>query len=202
MSEVLQSQEVIKLYENQYIKPDLSDDDILEHFGVKGMKWGIRKAKKKIFGSKLKRKNKGSKEKNKKPKYASNKEAMDAQDLAYIKKNKSQFSTKELNEVMNRITAEQRLSQMAKEQKRNKSKFRRVIHSKAFKVVAFASLSALSYASVNALMTDKSNRSGKQFAKDLGKGAAVGALGALPVPDQTKNDVKRLVGQHNKKKKG
>lgn len=32
----------IKLYEYDYSKPDLLDDEILEHHGIKGQKWGVR----------------------------------------------------------------------------------------------------------------------------------------------------------------
>lgn len=40
MSEILQSQETIKLFEHEDLKPEL--DDVLEHHGILGMHWGRR----------------------------------------------------------------------------------------------------------------------------------------------------------------
>ena len=37
--------EEVRLFENEYDKPDLTDD-ILEHYGVKGMHWGVRRMQK------------------------------------------------------------------------------------------------------------------------------------------------------------
>ena len=39
--EILQTEESVKLYEYDQSKPDL-DEEILEHFGILGMRWGKR----------------------------------------------------------------------------------------------------------------------------------------------------------------
>ena len=40
MSKILQTKEIIKLYEYNY--NNLSLDDAIKHFGIKGQKWGIQ----------------------------------------------------------------------------------------------------------------------------------------------------------------
>lgn len=219
MGEILQAKEVVKLYEYQYNTSDL--DEILEHHGIKGQKHGVRngppypldsaistgKRLKKSIGS-IKRKaaskskvRKAKKaaavkvktEQANKPKYASNREAIEAKDLEYISKNKGKFSTNEMNEVMNRISAEQRLDKMVYDQKQAK----KVTNSKAFKVIATTAVSGLSYAAVNYAMAGTEGRkkySGKKFATDLAIGAAVGAIGQIPIVGQSAQDVKRLKG--------
>ena len=41
MSEIIQSEEIVKLYEYNQFKPDL-DEETIEHFGILGMHWGVR----------------------------------------------------------------------------------------------------------------------------------------------------------------
>ena len=235
MSEILQTQPSVKLYEYDYSKPDLLDDDILEHHGIKGQKHGVRNGPpypldssistgnklKKTIGS-IKRKaasksearrvEKAKKAKAKaeaerkkaeeanKPKYASNREAIEAKDLEYISQNKGKFSTNEMNEVMNRVNAEQRIDQMVYNQKQAK----KVTNSKAFRIITTTAISGLSYAAVNYAMAGtegRKNYSGKKFATDLAIGAGVGLVGqALPQPySQSAQDIKRLKGLSYKK---
>lgn len=118
---------VLRLYEYDYDKPPL--EDVIIHYGVKGMKWGVRKDKKRLFGSKRRKK--------KDKVYKSNEEAIAAKDLKYIQKHKDKFSTKELNQVMNRVEAETKLDKMAK-QSTSKARKRvdKILKSKAFKAIA------------------------------------------------------------------
>lgn len=51
MSEVLQSQEIVRLYEYEPCKPDL--EDYIEHHGVKDMHWGVRNGPPYPLSSKL-----------------------------------------------------------------------------------------------------------------------------------------------------
>lgn len=207
MGEILQTKEVVKLYEYSYNTMDL--DDVLEHHGIKGQKHGVRNGPpypldskistgrrlKKSVGSikrKLASKSKVKKAKKEKPKYASNREAIEARDLEYISKNRGKFSTNEMNEVMNRISTEQRLDQMVYNQKQAK----KVTNSKAFKIIANTAISGLSYASVNYAMAGTEGRkkySGKKFATDLAIGAGVGLIGQI-IPGSAAQDVKRLKG--------
>lgn len=127
-----------------------------------------------------------------KPKYETKKEAIDAKDLEYISKNKGMFSTNELNEVMNRVNAEQRIDQMVYNQQQAK----KVTNSKAFKIISTTAISGLSYAAVNYAMAGKEGRAkydGKKFATDLAIGAGVGLVGQL-IPGNAAQDVKRLKG--------
>ena len=194
MSEVLQNEEVIKLYEEDHDKPDLSD--ALAHYGVLGMKWGHRKDKYKSGVKKARKKwklvSKTASKRAKaavkpKPKYASKEDAMRAKDVAYINKHKGEFTTNELNQVMNRIQAEQRISQMAYNQKRST----RVKNSRAFKIIMGATISGLTYAAVNRAMTnDPANKTKTKFMTDFAKGAGVGA--AAQIFPAASGDLQRL----------
>ena len=57
MSEILQSQETIKLFEYDITKPELSEEE-LEHFGIPGMKWGVRKERERKGKAQRRRKKK------------------------------------------------------------------------------------------------------------------------------------------------
>ena len=142
MSEVLQSQDVIKLYENEYPKPDLSNS--LEHYGILGMKWGVRRYQKKN-GSYTSEGKKRLKKKSKVKAYEDPKEALEAKDLKYINKNKNKYTTKEINQVLSRVDAEKRLSEMAKKQSSSKAKtaIKKMFKSKAFKMVAAVAVGSL-----------------------------------------------------------
>lgn len=219
MGEILQSQSVVKLYEYQY-NNFMDLDEALEHHGIKGQKHGVRngppypldsaistgKRLKKSVGSikrKMASKSKVRKarkariareraEQANKPKYENKRQAIEAKDLEYISKNKGMFSTNEMNEVMNRISAEQRLDKMVYDQKQAK----KVTNSKAFKIIATTAISGLSYAAVNYAMAGtegRKNYNGKKFATDLAIGATVGAIGQV-IPGPAAQDVKRLKG--------
>ncbi len=132
----------IKLYEFDYDKPEL--EDALLHYGVLGMKWGVRRyqnpdgsytdAGRKHYGIKSRRKEKT---------YANKDEAIAARDLKYINKHKSDYSTKELNDLMNRINTEDRLSKMASSSDKTKNRVKSIMRSNAFKAAATVSIVAL-----------------------------------------------------------
>lgn len=139
----------IKLYEFDYDKPAI--EDALIHYGVLGMKWGVRRyqnpdgsytdAGRKHYGIKSSRKEKT---------YASKDDAIAARDLKYINKHKSDYSTKELNDLMNRINTEQRLSDMAnKTSKNTKNKVKAIMNTKAFKTAATVSVVALAATAIS-----------------------------------------------------
>ncbi len=143
------SEEIIRLYEYDQEKPDI--ESALAHFGIKGQKWGVRRyqnpdgtytdAGRRRYGFKSRRK----KEKT----YKSKEEAIEARDLKYINKHKSEYSTKELNDLMNRINTEQRLSQMAKQDSEAKKNVKKIFKSNTFKTIAVASLAAFIITSYN-----------------------------------------------------
>lgn len=175
MGEVLQSQSIIRLYEYDYDKPPL--EDAIIHYGVKGMKWGVRKDKKRLFGSKRRKKREKT--------YKSNEAAIEAKDLKYIQKHKDKFSTKELNQVMNRIDAETRLEKMAKQSSSGaKGKVKKILNNKVFKAVAIVALAAGAAATYKyaynvwkrnpRLLVDKQMPKGRQFGRDFGRAIAVG----------------------------
>ena len=121
----------IKLYEYDYAKPDLSED-FLEHFGVKGMHWGIRKDgkpqgyqgsgrkrraaryKQGIEGSRIRKSKRTYKVSDKTESSKKSKEQIiEDKDIKEMDRRKDEFTTKEINDVLNRINTEQRLSDLA-----------------------------------------------------------------------------------------
>ncbi len=188
--------EEIRLYEYDQEKLDI--ESALAHFGIKGQKWGVRRyqnpdgtytdAGRKRYGFKSRRK---KVEKI----YKSKEEAIEARDLKYINAHKSDYSTKELNDLMNRINTEQRLSDMAnKSNKDTKKKVEKIFKSNAFKVIATASIIALTITSYNFwswLKSDDINET-FQFGKELKKtGKEIGRIMANDKFGKYKNLLKK-----------
>jgi hypothetical protein len=178
----------IKLYEYENSKPELeyyiqhynhNHDPRNGQFTTGSSVGGLSTRKRK------KMEDKKAKQKKKESKTTKTKEqALEDRDLQYIKEHVDDFSTKELNDLLNRINTESRLNDMAaKESSKNKSKIKKIISSPAFKLTAALALSGLSYASYNAYkgataptprLTDKSNPYRNQFIKDIGTGIGKG----------------------------
>lgn len=163
MSEILQSQSIVKLYEYEYNSFDL--DDAIVHYGVKGMKWGIRKDRRRGL-SKLWRRRK------KKKTYKDPQDALAAKDVKYVNANKSKYSTKEINTMLNRIDAERRLSEIANKSP-VKSKVKKVLNSKTFKVASGVAVGALAFAAYQYIHDATVGIDGKMLIgeRDIGKAA-------------------------------
>lgn len=186
------SEEIIRLYEYNQEKPDI--ESALAHFGIKGQKWGVRRyqnpdgtytdAGRKRYGFKSRRK----KEKT----YKSKEEAIEARDLKYINKHKSEYSTKELNDLMNRINTEQRLSDMANQDNKFKKNIKKITKSNAFKTAATISIAALLItghnffewlnASDNEILNPELKNSTFNFGKELKKTAK--SIGGMAVNEK------------------
>lgn len=139
----------IRLYEFDYDKPNLEDAVI--HFGIKGQKWGVRRYQNPDGSyTDAGRRRYGIKSKRKEVSYATKEDAIAARDLKYINKHKSDYSTKELNDLMNRINTEQRLSDMANASSRKtQKKINEILKSKAFKTAATVTVAALAITAIN-----------------------------------------------------
>ena len=136
------------LYEYDHEKPDLTEE-FLEHHGVLGMKWGVRKGppyplggglkgwaerrkKKKLYKKRVKtlkkaRKIKAKKTEEVKKDNRTKEELIKSKDLNAIKKNISKFSNSELQSVMDRIDKEQRFNEyVAKQNQASKTKVQKI----------------------------------------------------------------------------
>ncbi len=120
------------LYEYDYAKPELTDE-FLEHYGVLGMHWGIRKQpkytgslrqrirKKKAYKSRVKALKKARKIKakvtaEKKEAAKTKEEIIRTRDAAAMLKNIDKFTTQEINDFNNREIAIDNLSKNVKNQ--------------------------------------------------------------------------------------
>lgn len=186
-----------KLYEYETFKPELEDlahhnivGEELYHFnhnhdprngqfttGPGGGSGSVSSKKKK----KNKKSNKEGTD-NKNPKSEASEKAIKDKDLLYVKEHVDDFSTQEINELLNRINAEARLDEMINKNspKSKKEHAKKIISSPAFKLAASLTLAGLGYATYNSYkgvtatpkrLTDKSNPYYKQFAKDALYGA-------------------------------
>ena len=168
MSEILQSQETVKLFEYDYDKPDLTEEDALAHHGVKGQRWGIRKDRRGGgSGGKSKKKRRALIKSKPINKYKTNEDALKAKDLKYINKHKNEFTTKELNQVMSRVEAESKLNNMVK-QSSSRGKIKRIIKNPAFKAVATIAIGSLVLAGVSTYNRGQSAVKNKEYRKLMG----------------------------------
>lgn len=146
MSEILQSEE-IKLYEYNQYKPEL-DDEIVEHFGILGMRWGTRNGPPYPLGSNIStgrrlkkgagggsgsitRKQKRALKKARKARAANRKirtfneemkeKIIKSKDIKSMLGNVDKFTNQEINDMLDRLNVEQRLREaVAKQENANK----------------------------------------------------------------------------------
>lgn len=148
MSEILQSEESVKLYEYDQYKPDL-DEETIEHFGILGMHWGQRNGppyplgSDKSTGRRLKKSaggGSGSVTRTRKQKKAlkkarktraknlkiktmekqSKEEIIKNKDIKSMLRNVDKFSSQEITDMLNRLGVEQRLKEEVARQERSK----------------------------------------------------------------------------------
>ena len=142
--------EEIRLYEFDYDKPELSEYT-LTHYGILGMKWGVRRYQNPDGSyTDAGRKRYGIKSKKTERTYTNKEDAIAARDLSYIDKHISDYSTKDLNDLMNRINTEQRLRDMAnKPSKDAKNKVNAILNNRVIKALGTVSVAALAITGIN-----------------------------------------------------
>lgn len=141
------------LYEYNFDKPELSEE-LLMHYGVKGMRWGVRRYQK-YDGTRIKgggkviNKSKQSKSAAKRAQRKADKEAQRKRmqkhkdEIAYMNRHPEKYSTKEINDKLNRINAESKLSEMNhKLNPTTTDKVQKIANNKAIKAIAITVLAA------------------------------------------------------------
>lgn len=132
------SEEIIKLYEFDHDKPELSEE-FLEHHGILGMKWGIRKQreagkgriskhkarklrKRRIKSLKKARQARMKKRIEEQQKQKTKDDIIKSKDIASMLKNVDKFSNQEINDMLTRLDTEGRLAErVSKMNKANQS---------------------------------------------------------------------------------
>ena len=151
MSEILLSEESVKLYEYDQYKPEL-DEECIKHFGILGMHWGTRNGPpyplgsdvstgrrlKKVFGGgsgsdavsrkrkKALKKARKTRAKNLKIKTMEKKSKDDiikSKDIKSMLKYVDKFSNQEINDMLTRLNVEQRLREEVNKQEKSQKKW-------------------------------------------------------------------------------
>ena len=141
--------ENLKLYDLDYDKPELGDD-LLMHFGILGMKWGVRKDRNKsgkgkiskhkakklrrrrIKSLKKARKIRAKKRQEEQQIQKSKEDIVRTKDIASMLKNVDKFSNQEINDMLTRLDTEQKLrDRVAKEAEAKMPKGKRFLKKSA-----------------------------------------------------------------------
>ena len=149
------SEEIIRLYEFDHDKPDLSEE-FLEHHGILGMKWGVRKERatgkgriskhkaKKLRKRRIKTLKKARKARMKnrleeQQKQKTKDDIIKSKDIASMLKNVDKFSNQEINDMLTRLDTEGRLAErVSKMNKANQSTGKKVANALKENVAAGA----------------------------------------------------------------
>lgn len=193
MADLLQNEET-KLYEYEASKPSL-EDELIHH----GVSYPLKELYhynhnhdprngQFTFSSGGGSGSVSSKRKNKKNKnvqiYKSNEQALEEKDYKYINEHKDQFTSKEMNELMNRIRTEEQMDKFAKERSTT-GKVKKILNDPVIKTIGIAALSYATYKYIEGIgahpkrITDKNEPYRKQFIKDVGAGAGKAVTGTL-----------------------
>lgn len=152
MDQERETQSVIRLYEQDYTKPELSDE-FLEHHGILGMHWGRRNGppypldsdvstgkrlkkggsvskhkarktyKKRVKSLKRARKARDEKRAEEQKIQKSKEEIIKTKDISAMLKNVDNFTNQEINDMLNRLDTEGRLAdRVAKQTKAEQSR--------------------------------------------------------------------------------
>ena len=165
------------LYEYNFTKPELSEE-LLMHYGVKGMHWGVRRYQnydgtRIKGGGKIVNKSKVSKSAVKRAQRKADKEAQKKRmqkhkdEIAYMSRHPEKYSTKDINEKLNRINAESRLSEMNHQlNPTTTDRVKKIANNKAVKAIALTALgAALVTGAAIAISRSDYGMSYKQFKK-------------------------------------
>lgn len=203
----------IVLYEYNFDKPELSEE-LLMHYGVKGMHWGVRRYQN-YDGTRIKRgsgkvfkKNGPSKSSIKRAERKATREAEKKRlqkhkdDIAEMTRNADKYSTKDINEKLNRISAESRLSEMNHQLNPTfRDKVKKITSNRAVKAIAITALAAAVVTGTAMVATryTKYGPSAKEYAKMVKSGKYLTDKNNMPNPAPPFKEMAKKFGSNYKK---
>ena len=200
------------LYEYNFDKPELSNE-LLMHYGIKGMHWGVRRYQnydgtriKKGSGKVINKKKQSKssiKRAERKATRNAEKERLEKHksDISEMTRNADKYSTKDINDKLNRINAESRLSEMNHQLNPTiGDTVKKIANNKAVKAIAITALAAAVVTGTAMVATrySKYGPSAKEYTKMVNSGRYLTDKNNMPNPAPPFKEMAKKFGKNYK----